>query len=557
MELRAWQQDALRQYKNDNKKNFLVVACPGAGKTTFSLTLAKQLKEAGQINRVIVVVPSDALRTQWADTTKLNLRPYNGGPIEKHGYDGIVTTYQALAAGITSSLIEHDLSNPARRALVIFDEIHHAGDSSAFGRAVESAFANAERRLLLSGTPWRTSGERIPYTSFDSSGMLNVDFNYSYGEAVRDGVCRPISFPVVYGEASWMRDGVEHTKQVEPNLMLKGTDAGDTVRSLLDATPTGGWMREVLSQANKTLESWRQQIPDAAGLIVARDRFHAQQVAKLLKEVTGHSAPVVVSGEDEDGNGNQALSVIEKFRTSNAPWIIAVKMIAEGVDIPRLMVGVYATNVTTNMFFTQVVGRFVRMRRGESARARLFIVPTATMWALATAIENELPDDLARELEEREAASRSRIESRPGVLPGEIESPFLALGSKSSGLGQVASAGESVMGATVEQWQDFFAAHGVPVGYADQVARSGEAPPAVHVEVAVPRHKQEKALRSEAHKLAGQIAHRVYGDHRQKGEVSKRMWHLYGMGVAELGIQQLKHYIEVEKKWLKTGHLAA
>ena len=51
-------------------------------------------------------------------------------------------------------------------------------------------------------------------------------------------------------------------------------------------------------------------------------------------------------------------------------------MVSEGVDIPRLAVGVYATSASTPLFFAQAIGRFVRVRRpGETATVFLPSVP--------------------------------------------------------------------------------------------------------------------------------------------------------------------------------------
>src|SRR3712207_1589940 len=65
--LRAWQQAALGSYEETSPKDFLVTATPGAGKTTFALTLAQRLLTRREVARVIVVCPTDHLRLQWAD----------------------------------------------------------------------------------------------------------------------------------------------------------------------------------------------------------------------------------------------------------------------------------------------------------------------------------------------------------------------------------------------------------------------------------------------------------------------------------------------------------
>ena len=63
-----------------------------------------------------------------------------------------------------------------------------------------------------------------------------------------------------------------------------------------------------------------------------------------------------------------------RFADGDAPWIVAVRMVSEGVDIPRLRVGVYATNTVTELFFRQAVGRLVRW----NARPRAPGAPTCS-----------------------------------------------------------------------------------------------------------------------------------------------------------------------------------
>ena len=66
--LRPWQRAALTAYDDaDRASGFLLTATPGAGKTTFALALAGRLLARRVIDRVVVVCPTDHLRTQWAD----------------------------------------------------------------------------------------------------------------------------------------------------------------------------------------------------------------------------------------------------------------------------------------------------------------------------------------------------------------------------------------------------------------------------------------------------------------------------------------------------------
>ena len=131
-------------------------------------------------------------------------------------------------------------------------------------------------------------------------------------------------------------------------------------RTALD--PKGEWMSAVLQAADQRLEEVRRQAPDAGGLVIAADQEKARAYARQLRAITGHR-PTVVLSDDAD-----ASERIDEFRQSTDKWMVAVRMVSEGVDVPRLSVGVYATNASTSLFFAQAVGRFVRARRrGETA----------------------------------------------------------------------------------------------------------------------------------------------------------------------------------------------
>src|SRR5450755_302528 len=65
--LRAWQQEALAAYLSREPRDFLAVATPGAGKTTFALRIATELLRRGTVQRLTVVCPTEHLKKQWAD----------------------------------------------------------------------------------------------------------------------------------------------------------------------------------------------------------------------------------------------------------------------------------------------------------------------------------------------------------------------------------------------------------------------------------------------------------------------------------------------------------
>lgn len=552
-QLRQWQEEALGKFLRSESPNFLAVACPGAGKTTFALTAAKELIDRGEIDQVVVVVPSDALRTQWSSGNLLNLRPFrNGEPVERRGFDGVVTTYQALTHPNASTFIAHAINKPRSRFLVILDEIHHAADNTTFGKSLQDTFQNAHRRLLLTGTPWRTNpAEVMPWVRdhIDRHGVIVPDYEYGYGEAVKDGVCRPIQFPFVEGLARWSRKDEAREEQIHVSMELNETDESDAVKSLLDAGPAGEWMKAVLARADQDLESYRTEIPDAGGLIVARDRLHAKMIADRMVEITGRRPPVVVSSEDEGGDNDDAQETIKRFRRSSDKWIIAVKMIAEGVDIPRLMVGVYATNVVTNLFFTQVVGRFIRVRRGEQVTARMYVVPTPRMWSLVRDIERVMPQEI----------TDGTVQVGPPKPRREGESPqssYISLGSDAGQLAMVAAGGEAIEGDAVTAWEEICRKANVPLHYAPNFAAAAgtEAPQVSPLAVAEkPLHERVRERQDRINSIAGQIAHRRLGDRRLVREVHKYSFQRFGVGLNSLGEDQLEILEGVLTTWRDTG----
>jgi superfamily II DNA or RNA helicase len=125
-------------------------------------------------------------------------------------------------------------------------------------------------------------------------------------------------------------------------------------------------------------------VPDAGALVIAADQDSARAYAKLIRQITGEAATVVLS-DDTGASGR-----IEEFRLSDSRWLVAVRMVSEGVDVPRLAVGVYATTISTPLFFAQAVGRFVRSRRrGETASVFLPTIPQLLGFAHELELERD------------------------------------------------------------------------------------------------------------------------------------------------------------------------
>ncbi|ARJ05320.1 hypothetical protein GCM10010988_03960 [Cnuibacter physcomitrellae] len=380
--LRAWQEEALTAYFDKEPRDFLAAATPGAGKTTFALRLASELLHRRTVDRVIVVAPTEHLKKQWADAAGrvgIRLNPFfkNSESRFARHYHGIAITYAqvAIRAALHRELVQ------GADTLVILDEVHHGGDALSWGDAVREAFEPAKRRLSLTGTPFRSDTAPIPFVDYlpDEHGIRvsRTDYDYGYGRALADGVVRPVLFMVYAGHMRWR---TKVGDEMEARLGEGNTKdiTSQAWRTALD--PAGEWIPQVLGAADRRLSEVRQHVPDAGGLVIATDQTTARAYAAILHGLTGEMPTVVLSDEDE------ASERIETFSAGTSRWMVAVRMVSEGVDVPRLAVGVYATSASTPLFFAQAIGRFVRARRrGETASVFLPNVPA--LMALASSME--------------------------------------------------------------------------------------------------------------------------------------------------------------------------
>ncbi|PSR62282.1 hypothetical protein C8258_25330 [Nocardia sp. MDA0666] len=443
--LRAWQRRALTRYLTTKPRDFLAVATPGAGKTTFALRLATELLTDRTVDQVTVVAPTEHLKHQWsAAAARLGIQLDSNFSNSTGGtsgdFHGVVVTY----AQVASHPFKHRVRTENRRTLVILDEIHHAGDAKSWGDAVAEAFGDATRRLALTGTPFRSDDSQIPFVNYepDESGFprSSADYTYGYSEALADGVVRPVVFLAYSGEAQW-RDSAGEEYSARLGEPLSAEQTARAWRTALD--PAGDWMSKVLTAADTRLRQLRATgMPDAGGLVIATDQEKARDYAELLEHISGSKPAVVLS---DDPTSSQRIG---EFANSTDPWMVAVRMVSEGVDVPRLAVGVYATSASTPLYFAQAIGRFVRARRtGETASVFLPSVPV--LLDLAAQLEVQRDHVIGKPHREKNALDDELLidANKQKDEPGEEERAFVALAADAE-LDQVIYDGDSFGTAT-------------------------------------------------------------------------------------------------------------
>ena len=460
----------------------------------------------------------------------------------------------------------HKRLTERRRTLVILDEVHHGGDALSWGDGMREAFANATRRLSLSGTPFRSDTAPIPFVEYapDEHGIRTsiTDYAYGYRRALEDGVVRPVLFMVYSGAMHWRTSAGEEMSARLGEQTTKDITA-QAWRTAL--APDGDWIPAVLRAADQRLTEVRRHVPDAGGLVIATNKTVARAYAAQLKALTGEPVAIVLSDEKE------ASDRIAAFSASTDRWLVAVRMVSEGVDVPRLSVGVYATNASTPLFFAQAIGRFVRARkRGESASVFLPNVPI--LMKLAEQLELERDHALDREskdddpmggLDDGALDDANRLEKASESLA--LDGSFQALSSDANFDRVLYDGGEFGFEAEVgsEEELDFLGLPGLlePDQVRDllkhrQAKQQGRgrkaAPPSQPAQPSladIPMHRRLKEQRQRLQDLVGLWSHRTNTPHGAIHAELRRM--CGGPAVAQATEEELQKRIDLLRKRVK------
>lgn len=501
-EPRGWQCEFSQKFQQRSGESFLLVATPGSGKTKAALHECQRWRNLtdGRMNRIVWVVPTDNLRTTLIREAHLFGLHMSDDPFLKEGYDGCVITYQGLdSSRLYLSKVCQDF-----RVMLVADEVHHCGERNRWGDYFRDAFKNAKVRLMMSGTPARTDGTPIPFIRYNSDGWFEPDFHYSYSKGIADRVVREVAF-------------LHQTGMVELNgntfNINKTCSESEEEQLGCLVSSKGQFACEMIRRGSAELERVRSSVSDAAALVVVSDMLAAERIADIIQSETGDVAHVIVSDD------NKATTSVEAFRKSSAKWLVAVQMISEGTDIPRLQVLVWLTNKKTRLVFRQIVGRIVRARLTSEMDEGVVVLPeTPTFCQFATDMRQEVMlgiQERNESDEKREYAERQR-------------SDLLSFSTAHTGAG-VAIVGEKTCDSREHVYYTKMATeHKIPVGTAQSIVAWTRAHPldaerVQHVDD-IPMQERENQLRVECSRLVNRLV-RLTG---KKEEVAQQCSVIHG-----------------------------
>ncbi|CAE6878159.1 Type III restriction enzyme [Vibrio sp. B1FLJ16] len=424
--LRVWQiecsERTLRKFK-DNHRHFFCQATPGAGKTVLAATIASRLLQDDMVELVLCFSPSltvsDGIKKTFSNTLNCT---FNGGL----GSIGQSLTYQSI------QFLNDEFWQTLRyrRVFVVFDEIHHCSGSeienaNVWGQQVLTKIQGlATYTLAMSGTPWRSDALPIVLGEYsDSEGQLQVDYQYTLKQAIADKVCRSPKLVLVDNEhlSVICDEKVESFSSILE--MIKQTKT--SYQSVIHNQEA---MEYLLGLGCKKLAEIRSESPSAGGLVVASSVQHAKVIKRILSHKYSQTVSIVTYRHEEP------LVEIERYRQSDAQWIVSVGMISEGTDIPRLQVCCHMSSVKTELYFRQVLGRILRVNGLINQQAWLFTFAEKSLIEFAERIEQDIPESclfakLATQEESEFADNRSLINQNNSLLGEEVVNSNLIWGN--------------------------------------------------------------------------------------------------------------------------------
>lgn len=553
----GWQNAAIRKlidHYNQGGSDFLICAGVGSGKTRAALNAAK---ETGA-TRIVVYTNTAALVQQWTVEAKrlgIDLKGMDGNaelanPLPRDVM-GFATTFGSLGSWDAAHEIkcsEHE------KTVVIIDEGHHLSDESGeWGEAAKRALSAARFRIHLTGTPLRTDGTRIPFLEYkETVNGLELErgdaaFFYSYGEAVANGTCSRVGFIPFDGESKWAKSGEDVVFSARLSDDIATHHESARKRAALEDPREPGeqnlLVKKLLAKAHQKVRDLRTEQENAAGVVACMNVSHAYEVASMLEQITGEK-PIVVTSEDAE-----ASAKISAFRDGVSSWIVSVRMVTEGVDIPRLRVAAYLSDVSTELFWWQFMGRIVR-----SGRPAYFFMPALPeLVAWSRSVEEEM--NLAIEEKRKRDVQQGEREV------GSTFSPFESVGADGDEAENIVAGDEYPPGLSDEarrmvtrfglRDENVF---GVMAMINELRGGASEPTPATEMEPETYDQKS-KRLREGIHRRVGQL-HRITG--MEHGEINKRLNRIVNIrNRSEASIAQLEkilHVITEDITRAKNGH---
>jgi superfamily II DNA or RNA helicase len=412
--LRQWQRDALDRFiETFNDPAFVLEAAPGAGKSRFAAFATQYaISEAG-LDHVVFIAPW----TPILDSVRKNFGPLKLDYRDKFHYDKkrgklqaapsidvTLDTYAGFCNPVTIDVIKHWQEVKGWTFMLVLDEIHHTNTTGGkWGPYIERIASMSSKLVVMSGTYFRSDNKPISFLEYEND-KPKTNFSISFSECVRHRFTRQVSFRFHDPRIELLKK--ESGKIIDRRLskLMPGHQKQFETAKATVLDSNGEHVHSMIVDAWTELQAMRRKWADAACLVVCKVGVNDNEervihaIESKIKQITSHS-PEVVTSDDSTSRGK-----LENFCKSSEPFLCAIRMVSEGVDIPRIRMVLFLSYTDSEMLFRQIVGRCCRYQDGkEDDTAALVILPKFKLMA-----------EFAERFEHESKLGALKIEPMPG-----------------------------------------------------------------------------------------------------------------------------------------------
>jgi len=311
----------LAYIETDEDKPAIIVMPTGTGKTETMLSFLV----ANQCRKLLIVVPSDALRTQISEkfeslgklpeigvvpksiekpivrkiTSNMSSDEWDNILIESN----VIVTTMALASSIESNIVKKIAKSVS---YLIVDEAHHS-KAHTWDTFINQFPSN--KVLLFTATPYRNDGKKL---------KGKFIYNFSLRQAQEQNYYQTINYLPI----------LEYTKE--------------------DAD------KAIAERAVKQLKEDLSHNYDHILMARCKDKKRANEVYNIYQKYSEYKPIVIYSGIE---NGSKILNDI---KAGKHRIIVCVNMLGEGYDLPQLKIAAIHDEKQSLAITLQFIGRFTR-----------------------------------------------------------------------------------------------------------------------------------------------------------------------------------------------------
>lgn len=381
IELRDYQNEAIRQWLNQNGRGILAMAT-GTGKTLTALCLASKVAESNPRLVVIVVCPFLNLASQWiGEMSKFGLTPIPAFGGRAQWEQSLQEAYQRIAVGLTenfavvvsnatflSPAFQSALRPALGHHLLIADEVHNLG-----ARHLKNVLPEGiSMRLGLSATPERYGDVEGTQAIFDYFGQVVYEFGIE--KAIKEGVLVPYRYhPVLIDltddEAdeyrdltgkiarAWAKTDDDNESNQLKMLLIKRARLLGSAANKLPA------LRQVLRALDAPIE--KALIYCGDGTVECPITAQVDRQILAVTRLLGDDLRLRVRRFTSDESAEERDEILASLRSGGLQALVAIRCLDEGIDLPDVRLGFLLASSTNPRQFIQRRGRLLRRAPGK------------------------------------------------------------------------------------------------------------------------------------------------------------------------------------------------